>query len=247
VDDIVFHLTGIELQPVKQSIREEDEFRFKKVVLPTAHDDEDLANYKKHLVKAQYNAIVQAFGLLWGKNKEDQVEDAQVDGVAALTEQNFTKNIGQVLGVEEPYFGKMLYLWMARGYDRAKITIQEFIEFLMPFKSDNKQKQLQLCFEILDIDQDKLLNILNLLHLNKNLKPRTLLSREVIMVIDEYLQKNLLNSNKRINREEINFEGYHKLVTSSCLRNEIRRKFWALAEPYEPNEPHSICEPLTAD
>ena len=52
---------------------------------------------------------------------------------------------------------------------------------------------------------------------------------------------------KSLNRVDINFEGYHKLMPSSCIRNEIRRKFWGIAEPYEPNEPHSICETLTND
>ena len=97
---------------------------------------------------------------------------------------------------------------------------------MLPFRLDNKPKQLHLCFDILDIDNDRLLNILNLLHLNKNLKPHTLLSQEVIRVIDEYLHQNLLNSSKRLNRIEIDFDLYHKLVTQSCIRNEIRRKFW---------------------
>jgi len=121
----------------------------------------------------------------------------------------------------------------------------EFIEFLTPFRQESKPKQLHLCFEILDIDRDKILNILNILHLHKNLTPRTLLSQEVIRIIDEYLEKNLLNSSRRTNRIEIDFETYHKLVTESCIRNEIRRKFWLINEPFEPYEPHSICEPLT--
>jgi len=87
-----------------------------------------------------------------------------------LTEENFIKNIKYVIGEDEPYFGKCLYLYMSQGYDKAKITINQFIEWLLPFRGDNKQKQLHLCFDILDIDQDKLLNILNLLHLNKNLR-----------------------------------------------------------------------------
>ncbi len=106
-----------------------------------------------------------------------------MDGVCVLTEKNFVRNIKHVIGCDEPYFGKMLYLWISQGYDRAKITINDFIEWLIPFKGDNKQKQLHLCFDILDIDNDKLLNILNLLHLQKNLKPRTILAREVTIII----------------------------------------------------------------
>ena len=105
---------------------------------------------------------------------------------------------------------------------------------------------LRLCFEILDIDKDRLLNILELLHLNKNLKPHTLLSREIIVIMDEYLVKNLMNSNKKP-RIDINFDGFHKMVTSSCLQSEIRRKFWQLPDTYEAKEPHSICQVLNED
>ena len=84
--------------------------------------------------------------------------------------------------------------------------------------------------------------------MNRKLKPRTLLFREMIIILDEYMRQNLMNSgSKSLNRVDINFEGYHKLMPSSCIRNEIRRKFWGIAEPYEPNEPHSICETLTSD
>ena len=40
VDDIIHHLTGIEFQPVKQSIREEDELALQKPVIPTYHNNE---------------------------------------------------------------------------------------------------------------------------------------------------------------------------------------------------------------
>lgn len=89
-----------------------------------------------------------------------------------------------------------------------------------------------------------MLNILNLLHLHKYLKPRTVLAREIITVIDEYLSKNIMNNSKRLNRIEVDYESYHKLMTSSCIRNEIRRKFWNISEPFEPEEPSSICEQL---
>ena len=210
--------------------------------MPSHTNDADLLEYKKVFKKDQYNSIVRCFELLWGgQSKYDEVPGAQIDGTAALTEQNFMKNIKYIVGEDEPYFGKMLYLWMSNGYDRAKITICEFIEFLIPFRGEDKAKQLRHCYEIFDIDHDGTLNILNLLHVNKYIKPRTLLAREVIIMIDEYLAKNILNNNKRLNRVEIEFENFHKLLISSCIRDEIRRKFWSINEEYGPNEPHSMC------
>ena len=103
---------------------------------------------------------------------------------------------------------------------------------------------LHICFEILDIDKDNQLNILNILHLNKNLKLKTVLSHEVIMIMDEYLAKNVINSNKRTYRIDIDFEGYRKLISTSCLQTEIRKKFWNLNDHKEPIEPESICQVL---
>ena len=61
IDDIVYHLTGVELVPLKQSIREEDEFPMSKALMPDHHNDEELANHKKTIAKAQYQAITSVF------------------------------------------------------------------------------------------------------------------------------------------------------------------------------------------
>lgn len=64
----------------------------------------------------------------------------------------------------------MFYLYFAKGYDQSKITLARFVTGLKPFiGDDDRQKHNQNAFKILDIDQDGLLNIINLLHLFKNL------------------------------------------------------------------------------
>jgi len=57
---------------VKQSIREEDEFVIKTVMLPDKQNDEELANYNKTFNnKIRYNAITTAFKNLWGTQESD--------------------------------------------------------------------------------------------------------------------------------------------------------------------------------
>lgn len=109
IDNLVEHLTGIKYEPVKQSIREGEEF--KAPTMPKAANDDELGNFKKSLSKTHYLAITTAFERLWGT--PDREEAAHIDGTAALTENCFIKNIKEIIGVDEPYFGKMLYLWMA--------------------------------------------------------------------------------------------------------------------------------------
>lgn len=56
-----------------------------------------------------------------------------------LTEKNFVNNVSKVFGVECPFFGKLLYLFMARGFDSAKISLLRFMECLFPiFNNDNR-------------------------------------------------------------------------------------------------------------
>lgn len=114
--------------------------------------------------------------------------------MAVLLEENFTKNIKHVIGVDYPFFGKLLYLWMSGGYDKAKISMFQFVECLMVFHRDDKNAHIRTCFKILDIDHDGLLNILNLLHLYNHMSMQTLLGREVKLLIDEYLSKNVFTS-----------------------------------------------------
>jgi len=54
VDDLVFHLTGVEMVPMKQSIREDEEFVNRKPVMPRPDNDENLAEFKKQFPKVQY-------------------------------------------------------------------------------------------------------------------------------------------------------------------------------------------------
>ena len=68
------------------------------------------------------------------------------------------------------------------------------------------------------------------------------------MCIDEYLAKNIMNNNKRLNRIEIEYESFQKLLTSSCISREIRRKFWNIqTEPLEAGDPISCCSPMEGD
>ena len=142
--------------------------------------------------------MCKSFELLHAGSKGDAIfPGTEVDGVAILIEKNFLCNIKYVIGEDCPYFGKMLYLYFADGFDQVKITSQRFIEGLMCFIPDEaKQEHLKACFAILDIDRDERLNILNLLHVYKNLNGSTLLGREVFKIMHYYLMKNLYNKNE---------------------------------------------------
>ena len=58
-----------------------------------------------------------------------------------LEEKHFVQNTQAVFGHDCPYFGKLLYLYMAEGYDRKKISLHRFLKALYPlFDLENKNK-----------------------------------------------------------------------------------------------------------
>ena len=118
----------------------------------------------------------------------------------------------------------MLYLYLANGLDQVKITLTRFISGLKYFLLDeDKHNQSRACFQILDIDRDGVLNIVNLLHLYKNIPPRSAIGQELIKVISFFLEKNLY-SKSFMSRVEINLDVFLKVLNQrTCLTAEIRR------------------------
>jgi len=60
-----------------------------------------------------------------------------------------------VFGYDCPYFGKLLYLYMARGYDRQKISLYRFIHSLVTlYDNDKRMHHNKIAFDIFDVDRD---------------------------------------------------------------------------------------------
>lgn len=49
-----------------------------------------------------------------------------------LSEQDFKLNVSKVFPEAPEFFGKLLYLYMANGFDRAKISLYRYCESLIP-------------------------------------------------------------------------------------------------------------------
>ena len=65
------------------------------------------------------------------------------------------------------YFAKLLYLYLSRGFDSYKISLHRFIQaFAVLLDNENKQFHNRVAFNILDLDNDRELNVLNLMDLH---------------------------------------------------------------------------------
>ena len=74
-----------------------------------------------------------------------------------------------------------------------------------------------------------------------------LLTREVKLLIEEYLKKNDFYNPQVVKKTDINYELFFKVIGGkSVIKDEIRRKFWCMNGPKDkphPMEPSSICAP----
>ena len=80
-----------------------------------------------------FKSMIKSFMTLWGFETEHELPESEQDGMPILTEEHFRKNIHLLTGEDFPYFGKLLYLYLARGRDQIKITVMRFFEGLAPF------------------------------------------------------------------------------------------------------------------
>jgi hypothetical protein len=94
---------------------------------PSYSTDEELGNHKDSMPDPVYRSIEKAFKALFGhpdpKDPKRFIPDCETDGQPYLTERHFINNIKYVIGIECDFFGKMLYLYFANGYDKAKISM----------------------------------------------------------------------------------------------------------------------------
>jgi hypothetical protein len=69
----------------------------------------------------------------------------------------------------------------------------------------------------MDIDRDGVLNVINLLHLHKNIKENTRMGQELFRVIEWFLEKNTRNKSI-LKKTDITLEVYLKINKSKmCL------------------------------
>lgn len=83
---------------------------------PSYTTDEELNTYKEIMPDLMYRHIERVFKKLWGY-PENTIPETDIEGVPFLIESHFTQNIKAIIGVDCPFFGKILYIYFANGFD----------------------------------------------------------------------------------------------------------------------------------
>lgn len=65
-----------------------------------------------------------------------------------LTEQDFIKNFKSLFNYDCPFFAKLLYLHLSKGYNKSKIALSTLIKTFLPLlnEKENAKQIARLCF-----------------------------------------------------------------------------------------------------
>lgn len=85
------------------------------------------------------------------------------------------------------------------------------------YDNENRLNHNKIAFKILDLDRDNALNIINLLDLQTNLKPNTLIGKEVFKLVEYQMNKNKAKQRSALKVEILNYDVYCKVIGRSCL------------------------------
>ena len=81
---------------------------------------------------------------------------------------------------------------MGGGYDKARINMMTWFRYFAPFyRDEDRLLHLKLSFKLIDIDRDGYLNILNLLHLYKNVPGSSDFGLELLQLIKFHIKYNI--------------------------------------------------------
>lgn len=88
-----------------------------------------------------YRNIEKTFKVLYGCHGGEILDGTEENGIPFLIEENFKRNLQHLIGYHCPYFGKLLYLYFSRGFDKARITLYRFMEALLIFVRDDERQK----------------------------------------------------------------------------------------------------------
>eukprot|EP00347_Sterkiella_histriomuscorum_P015607 403356388 len=144
-----------------------------------------------------------------------------------ITEQSMIENFSNLFGGHQvDIVAKLIYLYLSQGKDFVHLGIVQFGNVFIPLLNESKERRNEFVFRLLDVQNEKKLNILHLLQYFKNLKTNTLFGQEIYKIFMEYKQKNILMKAGFRSQIVLNFMTYNKLIKCSCLVNELQYRIF---------------------
>jgi len=106
----------------------------------------------------------------------------------------------------------MLYIRMANGLDQAKIDFMRFIKIFDGFLDDSPKRRNQAVFNLYDVKNQGMIDIMVLMQIYNNLKRNTYFGQELLILLREYKNKNILMTAGFSRKITLNFGTFNELI-----------------------------------
>ena len=134
-----------------------------------------------------------------------------------MTEKTILNGFESVFGVKCDIFAKIFYIHVSKMQDYAKLDFMDFLGAVLPLNEANLVKRNRHVFDMLDTDKDGQMDIISMLQIYKYLPENCLLRYEILLLLDEYKNKNIINKQFGTGRNPLDFNRFNKLVPQSCI------------------------------
>ena len=175
------------------------------------------------------------------KTEKDLREDEERYPVCdyVMTEKSILDGWKDVTGSRCDIFSKVFYLHASKMQDYAKLDFMDFLRVVMPLYENNFVKRNRHVFDLLDIDKDGELDIISMIQIYKYLPDRCLLKYEVLLLLDEYKNRNVIH--KRIGRHNpLDFNKFNKIVPQSTIAKALQFSFFGHTIPVVTTGTHLV-------
>ena len=123
--------------------------------------------------------------------------------------------------------------------DYAKLDFMDFIDSIMPFYDSNVVKRNRQVFNILDIDKDGKIDIISMLQLYRYLPERCLLRYEILLMLDTYKAKNIIQKSAS-GQTALDFNKFNKIVPQSSISKSCQFAFFGHTIPITSTGTHLV-------
>ncbi|CDW75780.1 UNKNOWN [Stylonychia lemnae] len=163
VIDIVYHLTGRKINPLQHqkisgSIIDNDE-KLNSVTDPMKQSsyqndsffDPDIITVKASIMNDEFKILLSNFKRFLNLKTDDLKQNSQFkEQNVYLTENNIMDNMKNIFGYSFPYIGRLMYLYMSKGFDKSKISLSRFMTMMLPLYQDDRNfSHNKIAFKIL--------------------------------------------------------------------------------------------------
>jgi len=143
-----------------------------------------------------------------------------------LNLESIQKKMKNHFGHKCDFLAIRLYYFLSDNVNLKRIYLKDFIEKMLVFWEGSYREIMRVCFRMIDLDHDQVLNGIDLLTIQNSIDLESEFGQEVLILVDHYITTHLMTRQRVNPKHYLHLDNYIKLLNDqySCLVAEIKTK-----------------------